>query len=103
MHSITKVPGVSKEQQEQEKQPKTQVKGKRGRLRKRSKIQEEKAKKMVEEGFGPKEEIEEHTLLVEEDTHSGTYPQVPTQPLQKSGTGNAPVIPEQPSEPPGSW
>ena len=98
--STTEVPGVSKEQQEQEKQPKTQVKRKRGRLRKRSKIHEEKARKMVEEGFGPEGEIEEHTLLVEEDTHGGTYPQVPIQPLQQSGTGNAPVIPEQPSEPP---
>ena len=35
MHSTTKVPGVSKEQQEQGKQPKTQVKSKRGRERKK--------------------------------------------------------------------
>ena len=87
MHSTTKVPGVSKEQQEQGKQPKTQVKRKRGRLRKKSKIQEE-AEKMVKEFFGPEQEIEEHTLLVEEDTHGGTYPQVPTQPLQQSGSGD---------------
>ena len=65
----------------------------------KSKIQE-KAKKMVEEFFGPEEEIEEHTLLVEEDTHGGTYPQVPTQPLQQSGSGNAPVFAKQPRKPP---
>ena len=99
MHSTTKVPGVSTEQQEQGKQPKTQVKRKRGRLRKKSKIQEE-AEKMVEEFFGPKEEIKKHTLLIEEDTHGGTYPQVPIQPLQQSGSGDAPVIAEQPSKPP---
>ena len=99
MRSTTKVPGVSKEQQEQGKQPKTQVKRKRGRQRKKSKIQKE-AEKMVKKFFGPEEEIEEHTLLVEEDTHGGTYPQLPTQPLQQSGSGNAPVIAEQPSKPP---
>ena len=42
--STTKVPGVSKEQQEQGKQPKTQMKRKRGRLRKKSKIQKEAEK-----------------------------------------------------------
>ena len=59
---------------------------------------------MVKMFFGPEEEIEEHTLLVEEDTHGVTYPQLPTQPLQQSGSGDAPVIAEQPSKPPpGSW
>ena len=75
------------------------MKRKRGRQRKKSKIQKE-AEKMVKKFFGPEEEIKEHTLLVEEDTHGGTYPQLPTQPLQQSGSGDAPVIAEQPSKPP---
>ena len=69
------------------------MKRKIGRQRKKSKIQKE-AEKMVKKFFGPEEEIEEHTLLVEEDTHAGTYPQLPTQPLQQSGSGNAPVTAE---------